>query len=342
MLGFRCPPQWWRVAFGISAIVALCCSAWANNPISLLTQTKEPVNWTGAVEFLNQSNVAGSTYSRRISLTWTARDRYVYEITVLDSGGKETPENELLVCLPEGKYMVRGTSGRDEMSLPGVADVFPVDDEPLFFVSPRPGLMAGLLLSSGSPTNEPNTYLLGDKTLLMRAEHGNGAVVDRMYDGRSVGTYTYLGHIVSDSGFVLPKKVVGVAHTSQPMTHTVEFLANNVGKAVDLDRYDRNWLKPGRSVMDRRVDPEVAWTYESLLRANSGKTDMSLQELLELSKQRSAYFNAELARSKKILAERRRAKEEADHRILLFGVGSLICGGIAFYFVRKNVAQKSA
>lgn len=117
---------------------------------------------------------------------------------------------------------------------------------------------------------------------------GTPTQLDYLNGDRLFGTWTYSGSLVASPSLRLPAKAEFRAPwLGEKGDRNFEFLKADLGKAPKAEELVTEWFRPGVSIVDRRVNPPVAWSYGDLLKENGGSTKLTPLQLLGLSKSRS-------------------------------------------------------
>ncbi|MES1147289.1 MAG: hypothetical protein ABUL49_00910, partial [bacterium] len=168
---------------------------------------------------------------------------------------------------------------------------------------------------------------------------GNLSRIDRIGKrGIVSGSYKYEWNDQAAAAEKFP-----VACTYQTTSSSYPFSAHYVFKEIslhsepDLSPYLVDWNKPGSETWDRRVNPEVHWTFDELVKANGGDKKITPTQLLRLSRQKSAYMH-ELDRREQAI----RARDESRRLFMVLTIGIVVLAMAAIPLVVKLLRKIKA
>jgi hypothetical protein len=179
------------------------------------------------------------------------------------------------------------------------ASNWPLDDEPLFFLTPRPCFAMGGGLSRVVKWEASNNA----SSLVGRAGDGATLEVDfsdikagmpsriaRCIRGKTINEWTFSGSIPAGGGLSLPATAVLSEPPFPNSGRTIRILKASLGTNPPASDLKTNWFRPDAEIWDYRVQPVVVWKYKELLAALHGKTTLDPDQLLELSIGRAAWI----------------------------------------------------
>ena len=174
------------------------------------------------------------------------------------------------------------------------------------FLTLEPCAPLGLGLSDKRPVSREvrpsgETVIRAGDVQLILGSRGEPRSYTKLRNGSTYLAWKYSGLIQASPQLVVPMEAtfsapaVGIGHGQTYRFKSVDFV-----RVPRSDELTTRWFRAGVTVVDRRVDPVATWTYDKLVKANGGKTELTPQRLLELSQGLSGFFKREEARKLKL------------------------------------------
>jgi hypothetical protein len=132
-------------------------------------------------------------------------------------------------------------------------------------------------------------------TFLLRFDKaGMPAKLERRSNGKLLTAWQYSGKVETGTKLLLPREAKLTVRMFGPKPFT-EYSIRNADLSFQPTERDlqTKWLRPGVTIIDRRVDPVATWTYEELISANGGSNQITSDQLLVLSKELARFFQKE-------------------------------------------------
>lgn len=211
------------------------------------------------------------------------------------------------------QYIHREFRNRHEVTFPRDR-AWPRDEDWRFFLVGEPCLALATGLSRANSWRQTQSggsrFLLGtlgDDTILKVkvSETDQILEVSRLFGGQELNRWTYQGFVETGRPLTLPavaqyQVLSGVRKTERRFDI----------KKADLLNVPRDsslvtaWFASGVTVIDDRVEPQVVWEYDDLLKANGGRRELTPEQLLSLSQQRAEFLSRNESSKKKQLLRR--------------------------------------
>jgi hypothetical protein len=302
-----------------SAMMLILGTAGAQVPAS-------PTSFTsGRVRFKQTTDSEGGPSAKvhqvvEIEKLWNGKG-FSVEKEIHGAPGDYTME----VQTPQGLYTAVSANDHREVTF-GAASVL-LDDSPLLDVCGGPCVPLGGIPPSFVSVGNGKFESAGS-TYRQQRPHGVLTGLDRLNkDGSVRSKYRYVGKLDNKGGGSIPDRAVYDFHNGDvSYTRSFQFQESEIGPEQDLSSYQDSWNQPGWTISDRRLQPEIVWTYEDLTKANGGDPKVTPDRLLELSRQRRQMLADEQAK----LDREHRPRSQGSSTIIWIAAVAVLLFGATF------------
>lgn len=302
-----------------------------------------------------QGRIVFSTSVTRDSGTTTEKIELIFNgesfsrVSVLASNRKDAKfRMDPQVETPHARYYIR--KSMDKPLAEFSSSSFPDHTSEVFHILPKPCLALGLGFSKFPDSKVhrlgPTDYRfdLGRDAFWVAkfsAEHPDEPYrVERYGIGNQlIGYYEYRNYKRVSDKLRLPTEIEYQCSVQSFTFRKLTKLNSVEMTAQPESKIALPWLMPTLNINDRRVNPEVDWTYQELMKATGNNQNLTTDQLLELSKQKSKYnAQADAAVTEQIS----RLKIERDQTAQYWKLaGAIFSVGLVGILVRNFLAQLS-
>jgi hypothetical protein len=283
----------------------LCGTTLLAVPASAHASGRDDAFGSGTVTYRRWTGTDASTTIQG-ALTWSRDGRYRHDVKA------RTPDGGVLersfVFHPRWKYIETKVGKSAEVSFSD-AEVWPLDDDARFFIVAGP--------------SRPLAARLGDADLKLLDVGPDGIPkhVERLLQGRVVNRWEFSGRL-NGGAVVVPQTARYEVPGHPEHNRTFTIVSAKIGTAPSEGSLATEWFAPGKTIVDRRVSPNVTWSYEELRQATQGRRPTP-ESLLLLSRKKSRELVPTPAKSS-VTSQRRKQGQRAGMAMALVGVLGMV------------------